>query len=39
MGADPEQVYRQAEAVSDADKADMEALRVLLLPVLRRSSP
>lgn len=36
MAADPEQVYRQAEAVSDADKADMEALRALLLPALRK---
>ena len=36
MAADPEQVYRQAEAVSDVDKADMEALRVSLLPVLKR---
>ena len=36
MGADPEQVYRQAESVSDADKADIDALRVLLLPTLKR---
>lgn len=39
MAADPEQVYRLAEAVSDADKTDMDALRALLLPALRRSSP
>jgi len=38
LAADPEQVYRQAEAVSDADKADMEALRALLLPALKRGS-
>lgn len=36
MAVDPERVYRQAESVSDADKADMEALRALLLPVLKR---
>ncbi len=36
MAADPEQVYRQAEAALDTDKADMEALRVLLLPALRK---
>ena len=36
MAADPEQVYRQAEAVSDADKADMDALRVLLLPAFKK---
>ncbi len=36
MAADPEQVSRQAEAVSDADKADMEALKALLLPGLKR---
>lgn len=39
MAADPEQVYRQAEAVPDADKTDMDALRALLLPALRRSAP
>jgi hypothetical protein len=39
MAADPEQVYRQAEAVSDADKADMEALRALLLPSFKRGGP
>ena len=39
MAADPELVYRQAEAVPDANKADVDALRVLLLPALRRSSP
>jgi len=37
MGADPEQVYRQAESVSDADKADMDALRALLLPAIQRA--
>ena len=37
MGADPEQVYRQAEAVPDADKADMDALRALVLPAFKRS--
>lgn len=36
MAADPELVYRQAEAVADADKADMEAVRALLLPALKR---
>ena len=36
MAADPEQVYRQAEAGLDTDKADVDALRVLLLPVLKR---
>ena len=36
MAADPLLVYRQAEAVSDADNADMEALRALLLPALKR---
>jgi hypothetical protein len=36
MAADPEQVYRQAEAGSDTDQADMDALRVLLLPALRK---
>jgi len=36
MASDPELVYRQAEAVSDVDKADMEALRALLLPAFKR---
>lgn len=36
MAADPEQIYRQAESVSDADKADLDALRTLLLPALKR---
>jgi len=36
MAADPEQVYREAESLSDADKDDMDALRVVLLPALRR---
>ena len=36
MAADPHLVYRQAEAVSDTDMTDMEALRALLLPVLKR---
>jgi hypothetical protein len=36
IARDAESVYRQVESVSDADKADMEALRALLLPVLKR---
>jgi hypothetical protein len=36
MAVDPERVYRQAESVSDADKADMEALRALLRPALKK---
>jgi hypothetical protein len=39
MAADPERVYRQAEAIQDADKGDMAALRALLVPALRRSAP
>ena len=36
MAAEPELVFRQAEAVTDADKADMEALKALLLPAFKR---
>ncbi len=32
MAADPEEVYRQAEAIPEADKADIEALKALLKP-------
>ncbi len=38
MAADPELASRQAEAVLDADKADVETLRALLLPALRRGN-
>ncbi len=36
MAADPEQVYRQAKTVSDADKTDMDALRGVLLPAFKK---
>ena len=36
MAADPEQVFRQAEALPDADKADLDVLKSLLAPALRR---
>ncbi|TAL12064.1 MAG: hypothetical protein EPO02_02890 [Nitrospirae bacterium] len=36
MATDPELVSRQAETVPDADQADVEALRLLLLPALKR---
>jgi len=36
MAADPEQVYRQVETAPEAGAADVEALRVLLLPTFKK---
>ncbi len=39
MAADPEQVYRQAETISELDTAERDALRALLLPSLTPPPP
>jgi hypothetical protein len=36
MAVDPERVYRQVESAQEADAADVEALRALLLPTFKK---
>jgi len=39
IAADPEQVYRQAETMVELDKAELETLRVLLMPARSPAGP
>ncbi len=39
IAANPEKVYRQAETISELDKTELDALRVLLLPSLTPPPP
>src|SRR5438093_13117563 len=39
IAADPGQVSRQAETISELDKTELDALRVLLLPSLTPARP
>jgi hypothetical protein len=39
IAADPGQISRQAETISELDKTELDALRVLLLPSLTPARP